>query len=37
MAQAAIDQFQKVLSKDPKNDVAIASIASLYLQREEVR
>jgi Tfp pilus assembly protein PilF len=35
MAQAAHDQFQKVLSQDPKNDVAIASIASLYYNQKK--
>ncbi len=33
MAQAAHDQFQEVLRQDPKNEVAIASIASLYLNQ----
>jgi Tfp pilus assembly protein PilF len=31
MAKAAMDQFNTVLETDPKNSVAIASIASLYL------
>ncbi|HEY1338137.1 MAG TPA: tetratricopeptide repeat protein [Bryobacteraceae bacterium] len=35
MAQAAFDQFQKVLDTDPKNTVAIASIASLYLNQKK--
>jgi Tfp pilus assembly protein PilF len=35
MAQAAHDQFQKVLDRDPKNDVAIASIASLYYNQKK--
>jgi len=35
MAQAAHDQFQKVLDQDPKNTVAIASIASLYLNEKK--
>jgi tetratricopeptide (TPR) repeat protein len=30
MADHALEQFQKVLSQDPKNDVATKSIASLY-------
>lgn len=33
MAQAAHEQFQKVLEQNPKDEVAIASIASLYLQQ----
>jgi tetratricopeptide (TPR) repeat protein len=35
MAKAAYDQFQKVLEQDPKNEVAIASIASLYLNQKK--
>jgi tetratricopeptide (TPR) repeat protein len=35
MAQAAFDQFQKVLEQDPKNDTAIASIASLNLNQRK--
>jgi Tfp pilus assembly protein PilF len=35
MAQAAHDQFQKVLDQDPKNDVAMASIASLYYNQKK--
>src|SRR5262249_28626153 len=35
MSQAAYDQFQKVLEADPKNEVAIASIASLYLNQKK--
>jgi len=35
MAQAAIDQFQKVLAKDPKNDVAIAYMGNLYLNQKK--
>ena len=35
MAQAAIDQFQRVLAKDPKNDVAIAYMASLYFNQKK--
>ncbi|MCC6861651.1 MAG: tetratricopeptide repeat protein [Bryobacterales bacterium] len=33
MAQAAHDQFLKVLEQNPKDDVAIASIASLFLNQ----
>jgi Tfp pilus assembly protein PilF len=35
MSQAAYDQFQKVLEADAKNTVAIASIASLYLNQKK--
>ncbi len=35
MAKAAYDQFMKVLDQDPKNNVAIASIASLYLNEKK--
>jgi tetratricopeptide (TPR) repeat protein len=35
MATAAYDQFQKVLEQDPKNLVAIASIANLYLNQKK--
>jgi tetratricopeptide (TPR) repeat protein len=35
MAQAANDNFMKVLDQDPKNEVAIASIASLYLNEKK--
>jgi len=35
MATAAHDQFQKVLDQDPKNDLAIASIASLYYNQKK--
>ena len=35
MAQAAHDQFKKVLEQNPKNKVAIASIASLYLNQKK--
>jgi Tfp pilus assembly protein PilF len=35
MAKAAYDQFQKVLEQDPKNSVAIASVASLYLNQKK--
>jgi Tfp pilus assembly protein PilF len=36
MAQAAHDQFQKVLDQDPKNEVALASIASLYFNQKKL-
>jgi tetratricopeptide (TPR) repeat protein len=35
MAQAAHEQFNKVLAQDPKNEVAIASIASLYFNQKK--
>src|ERR1035437_4510042 len=35
MAQAAHDQFMKVLEQTPKDKVAIASIASLYLNQQK--
>ncbi len=35
MATAAHDQFMKVLDQDPKNTVAIASVASLYLNQKK--
>jgi len=35
MAQAAHDQFMKVLEQSPKDKVAIASIASLYLNQKK--
>ncbi len=35
MAQAAIDQFQQVLSKDPKNDTALAYMANLYFNQKK--
>ena len=35
MAQADIDQFQRVLAKDPKNDVALAYMASLYFNQKK--
>lgn len=35
MAKAAYDQFQKVLEQAPKDKVAIASIASLYLNQKK--
>jgi Tfp pilus assembly protein PilF len=34
MAKAAHDQFMKVLDTEPKNPVALASIASLYLNQK---
>jgi len=36
MANAAQDQFQRVLNQDPKNELAIASIASLYFQEKKL-
>jgi Tfp pilus assembly protein PilF len=35
MAQAAFDNFQKVLDQEPKNTIAIASIASLNLNQKK--
>jgi len=35
MAQAAYDQFQKVLEQDPKNQLALVSIASLFLNERK--
>ncbi len=35
MAQAAHDQFMKVLDQNPKDKVALASIASLYLNQKK--
>src|SRR5690349_17612667 len=35
MAQAAHDQFMKVLDQSPKDKVAMASIASLYLNQKK--
>ena len=35
MAKAAYDQFMKVLEQSPKDKVAIASIASLYLNQKK--
>jgi tetratricopeptide (TPR) repeat protein len=35
MAQAAMDQFMKVLEQTPKDKTAIASIASLYLNQKK--
>jgi Tfp pilus assembly protein PilF len=37
MAQAAHEQFSKVLEQDPKNEVAIASIASLYFNQKDLK
>jgi len=36
MAKAAHDQFQKVLEQDPNNEVATASIASLYFNQKRL-
>jgi len=36
MATAAYDQFQKVLSQDPKNELAVASIASLLFNEKKL-
>ena len=35
MASAAYDQFMKVMEQDPKNEVGIASIASLFLNQKK--
>ena len=35
MAQAAYDQFMKVMDQDPKNNIAIASVASLYFNQKK--
>src|ERR1700683_3276839 len=35
MAKAAHDQFMKVLEQNPKDKVALASIASLYLNQKK--
>lgn len=35
MANAAKEQFMKVLEQDPKNEVGIASVASLYLNQKK--
>ena len=35
MAQRAQDEFQQVLTLDPENDVAMASIASLYFNQKK--
>lgn len=37
MADAAHEQFSKVLAQDPKNEVAIASIASLYFNQKKLK
>ena len=34
-AQSALDQFNKVLEKDPKNEVALKSIASIYFSEKK--
>ena len=34
-AQSAMDQFNKVLEKEPKNDVALKSIASIYFSQKK--
>jgi tetratricopeptide (TPR) repeat protein len=34
-AQAALDQFNKVLADDPKNEVATAAIASIYFNQKD--
>jgi len=34
-AQSALDQFNKVLEKDPKNEVALKSIASIYFSQKK--
>jgi tetratricopeptide (TPR) repeat protein len=36
MATAAYDQFQKVLAQDPKNELAVASIASLLFSEKKL-
>ena len=36
MATAAYDQFQKVLTQDPKNELAVASIASLLFSEKKL-
>jgi tetratricopeptide (TPR) repeat protein len=36
MATAAYDQFQKVLAQDPKNELAVASIASLLFNEKKL-
>jgi len=35
MADAAYEQFQKVLEQDPKNQLAIVSIASLFMNQQK--
>ncbi len=36
MANAAYDQFQRVLAQDPKNELAVASIASLLFNEKKL-
>ena len=36
MAKAAYDQFQEVLARDPKNELAVASIASLLFNEKKL-
>jgi CubicO group peptidase (beta-lactamase class C family)/Tfp pilus assembly protein PilF len=36
MAKAAYDQFQEVLTRDPKNELAVASIASLLFNEKKL-
>jgi tetratricopeptide (TPR) repeat protein len=36
MAKAAYDQFQEVLARDPKNELAVADIASLLFQEKKL-
>ena len=36
MAKAAYDQFQEVLARDPKNELAVASIASLLFSEKKL-
>jgi len=36
LAQAAYDEFMKVLSQDPKNTVAIASLAQLFFNQKKL-
>jgi tetratricopeptide (TPR) repeat protein len=36
MAKAAYDQFQQVLAQDPKNELAVASIASLLFSEKKL-
>jgi len=35
MADHALEQFQKVLTQEPKNDVATQSIASIYFNEKK--
>ena len=35
-SKAALDEFQKVLQMNPKNDIAIASIASIYFNQKKL-